>query len=191
MSCPFERCLAETKAWVTHAVVGLNLCPFAASVQAKDQIRYVVTHVTEPADLLVALAEELHQLAQANPSEIETTLLIHPNALLEFEAFNQFLAEAEATVEELGYSGILQVASFHPDYQFAGTDPDDLTNATNRSPYPTLHLLREESIERALENVPNPESIYEANMVTLKKLGPEAWAALQAKCRRDATPPQT
>lgn len=186
MSCPAERIVGETKAWLTRAVIGLNLCPFAGAVQAKDQIRYVVTEASSPDDLLAALHAELHHLAQADPAQVETTLLIHPHALTDFDAYNQFLADAEAAVEELGYLGVIQVASFHPDYQFAGTETDDITNATNRSPYPTLHLLREESIERALEGFPNPESIYETNIETMKKLGPDGWAAIRARCKKDA-----
>ena len=137
-----------------------------------------------PRLLLDALCEELRLLAGADPAQVETTLLIHPRVLTDFLDFNDFLDVADAALEELGYAGVLQVASFHPQYQFAGTAADDVTNATNRSPYPTLHLLREESIDRAVAAFPEAESIYERNIVALQALGPEGWAALQAQCRR-------
>jgi hypothetical protein len=114
---------------------------------------------------------------------VETTLLVHPRVMGDFAEFNDFLAIAEDTVAELGLEGVLQVASFHPDYQFEGTEPDDITNATNRSPYPTLHLIREESIDRAVAAFPEAETIYEANMATMEQLGPDGWAALQQRWR--------
>jgi hypothetical protein len=186
MSFAPETVIAETRAWVDRAVIGLNLCPFAKAVRVKDQIRYVVTDATDTDALLEALREELHLLADADPQQVETTLLIHPGVLAEFLDFNDFLDVADAALEELGYASVLQVVSFHPQYQFAGTPADDVTNATNRSPYPTLHLLREESIDRAVAAFPEAESIYERNIVALRALGPEGWAALQAQCRRDA-----
>jgi hypothetical protein len=186
MSSEAEAVIAETRAWVDRAVIGLNLCPFAKAVQVKDQIRYVVTDATDTDTLLNALREELRLLAGADPAQVETTLLIHPGVLADFLDFNDFLDVADAALEDLGYAGVLQVASFHPQYQFAGTAADDVTNATNRSPYPTLHLLREESIDRAVAAFPEAESIYERNIAALQALGPEGWAALQAQCRRDA-----
>jgi hypothetical protein len=186
---PTEPYIAETQEWVKRAVVGLNLCPFAAAVVVKNQIRYTVSLATDPVELLEVLRQELHLLAKVPPEEIETSLLIHPRVLQEFADYNQFLADAEDAVEALGYSGTLQVASFHPEYQFADTEPDDITNATNRSPYPTLHILREESIERGLESFPNPDSIYETNKATLRKLGSEGWAQMRNLCRKSATNP--
>jgi hypothetical protein len=182
-----ERVLAETRAWVDRAVIGLNLCPFAKAVQVKNQVRYVVSNATDPEALCTQLVEELQFLASADPAQVETTLLVHPGTLTDFLDFNAFLDVADAAVEELGYAGVLQVASFHPRFQFEGTDPDDVTNATNRSPYPTLHLLREESIDKAVAAFPEAERIYEANMRTMLALGPEGWAAMQARCRADAT----
>ncbi len=129
----------------------------------------------------------MHELVAADPNVVETTLLIHPNALLDFVDFNDFLDAADAALEDLGLEGVLQVASFHPDYRFADAPPDDLGNATNRSPYPTLHLLREASIERAVEAFPAAEAIYEANIATLDALGADGWARLQAQCREDAS----
>ena len=178
--------IAETRAWVDRAVIGLNLCPFAKAVQVKGQVRYVVCASAEPQELLGALIDELHSLANCAPSETDTTLLIHPAALTDFLDFNDFLAVVDHSVEELGYSGVLQVASFHPDFQFADTQANDVSNATNRSPYPTLHILREASIDRAVAAFPDPEAIFEANIETLEKLGNDGWAALQAQCRKDA-----
>jgi uncharacterized protein len=176
----------ETKAWLLRAVIGLNLCPFAKAVHAKNQIRYVVSDAHDEEALLAALCEEMTRLVEAEPSQVDTTLLVHPGVLNDFLDFNDFLAAADAAVEEMGYEGVLQVASFHPRFQFAGTDLDDVTNATNRSPYPTLHLLREASVDRAVEAFPQADSIFEANIETLEALGKQGWAELQAACHRDA-----
>ena len=181
-----QRVIAETRAWVDRAVIGLNLCPFAKAVQLKNQVRYVASDATDVDALLASLQDELHWLAKADPTQVDTTLLIHPQVLTDFDDYNDFLDEADAAIEQCGYAGVLQVASFHPRYQFAGTAADDVTNATNRSPYPTLHLLREASVERAVQAFPQAEAIYETNMRTLERLGPEGWADLQAQCRRDA-----
>ena len=178
--------LAETRAWVDRAVIGLNLCPFAKAPQVKGQVRYVLSAATDPAALLSDLINELEKLAEANPERIETTLLIHPQVLGDFAEYNDFVAVAEDTVAELDLEGILQVASFHPDYQFEGTTPDDIENATNRSPYPTLHLIREASIDRAVAAFPEAEAIFEVNIATMQTLGPAGWAALQRQCRSDA-----
>jgi uncharacterized protein len=180
------RTVAETRAWVDRAVIGLNLCPFAKAPQIKGQVRYVVSAAEDPAALLDDLVRELEHLAQAPAERVETTLLIHPRVLQDFADYNDFLPIAEDTVAELDLEGILQVASFHPQYQFDGTTPDDITNATNRSPWPTLHLIREESIDRAVAAFPEAETIYEANMATMERLGQEGWAELQAQCREDA-----
>lgn len=179
--------MAVTRAWVNHAVIGLNLCPFAKAVEARNLVRYVATDVTEPESLLARLREELALLAGAPPEQVETTLLIHPRVLTDFVDFNQFLGEAEALVDEMGLAGVLQVASFHPDYQFADAEPDDVTNATNRSPYPTLHLLREDSIEAALASFPDPDSIYRNNITTLRRIGHAGWAELRRRWTGDGT----
>ena len=168
----------RTRAWVERAVIGLNLCPFAKGPQIKGLVRYAESQATEPAALLMDLHDELQRLDQASPEQLETTLLIHPQALNTFEAFNDFLDAAEDAIAELELEGVIQVASFHPDYQFAGTSPDDITNATNRSPYPTLHLIREDSIDRAVAAFPDAESIYEANMAIMERLGHAGWEAL-------------
>jgi hypothetical protein len=183
---PPEHVIAATRAWVERAVIGLNLCPFAKAVQQKQQIRYVVSDDTHPEDLLNTLCEELRFLAQADPAQIDTTLLIHPRVLTDFLDYNDFLDLADAAVEEMGLDGVLQVASFHPQYQFEGTAPDDMANASNRSPYPTLHLLREASVDRAVDAIPEAERIYETNIRTLQQLGADGWAALQAQIQADA-----
>jgi len=171
----------QTRAWVEQAVVGLNLCPFAKAPMAKGQIRYVVSETTDPRVLLDELGAQMAALVAADPSEVETTLLIHPNVLLDFLDFNDFLEAADAALEELGLGGVLQIASFHPDYQFDGTEPDDIGNASNRAPYPTLHLLREASVDRAVEAFPEAEAIFENNLRTLEALGPQGWDALRAR----------
>jgi len=176
-----EEIIAATKDWLEKAVIGLNLCPFAKAVYINDQIRYVVSDASAPEALLADLLGELRTLAAADPAKIDTTLLIHPDALTDFLDYNDFLEIAEAAVADLGLEGVLQVASFHPQYQFAGTAPDDIENYTNRSPYPILHLLREESVERAVEAFPDAAEIYEKNIATLRLLGHEGWKRLQEK----------
>jgi hypothetical protein len=177
--------IAETSAWVDRAVVGLNLCPFAKASQAKGRVRYVLSEATHPEALMACLIDELKRLAETSDLGFETTLLIHPHVLTDFADYNDFLGLAEGAVSELGLEGVVQVASFHPQYQFAGSAPDDLSNATNRSPYPTLHLIREDSIERAVAAFPRAEAIFEANVVTMQRLGAHGWAALQKQCRAD------
>ena len=186
MTTRADHVLAETRAWVQRAVVGLNLCPFAKAPLAKGLIRFVVCETEDPRVLLDALCAQMNELVRADPAQLETTLLIHPDALVDFEAFNDFLDAADAALVDLGFDGVLQIASFHPRYQFAGTEPDDIGNATNRSPYPTLHLLREASVERAVEAFPEAEAIFESNMQTLAALGAEGWSALRAQCSADA-----
>lgn len=181
-----DRVIAETRAWVRRAVIGLNLCPFARGVDAKNQVRYVVSEAVDAEGLLGDLCIELQRLAQADPDVVDTTLLVHPKAMADFADFNDFIEVADAAVEELGLAGELQVANFHPRFQFADTEPDDITNATNRSPYPTLHLLREASVERAVAAFPTAEAIFENNMRTLERLGLEGWSALREQWERDA-----
>lgn len=172
---------ADTRAWVDKAVIGLNLCPFAKAVQVQGRVRYVVSEASTVEDLLYELAAELNHLHDTPPEETDTTLLIHPQLLTDFLDYNDFLEAADALVADIGLEGELQVASFHPRYQFEGTTADDITNYSNRSPYPTLHLLREDSIDRAVEAFPEAETIYEANIKTLDKLGIGGWLALGLK----------
>jgi len=176
--------IADTVRWLERAVIGLNLCPFAKAPHIKGQIHYAVSEAKGLEGLRDELIEELKALAALPAEERETTLLIVPHLLRDFLDFNDFLDEADGVLQELDLEGEFQVASFHPDFQFADTEPDDITNYTNRSPYPTLHLIREASIDRAVEAFPEAETIYEANMATMEKLGREGWKQLDV----DATP---
>ena len=186
MSPGRDAVLAETRAWVERVVIGLNLCPFAKAPQAKGRVRYVVSEATETQALRRDLIDELRTLAAAPADQIETTLLIATQVLQDFDDYNAFLTDADGAVAELHLRGVLQVASFHPQYRFAGSAPDDVSNATNRSPYATLHLIREASIERAVAAFPEADAIFEANIATMRDLGAVGWAALQQQCRADA-----
>ena len=159
-------------------MIGLNLCPFAKAVYVKNQVRLVISKARHADDLLEELDRELDLLVATPASEIDTTLLIHPTLFEDFLDFNDFLAQADDVLDTLGLRGEIQIASFHPRYQFAGTTPDDITNCTNRAPFPTLHLLRESAIEQAVLAFPDAAAIYETNMRTLTALGPAGWAAL-------------
>jgi uncharacterized protein len=172
--------IASTQRWLELAVIGLNLCPFAKAVYVKRQIRYAVTAAATAEDLLAELRHELELLQQANPDEIDTTLLIHPQVMTDFIDFHFFLQQADAVIRNLGYEGSLQIASFHPAYEFAGSAPDDIANCTNRSPHPMLHLLREASVDRAVAAFPDAAAIYERNVETLRRLGHAGWNRLCA-----------
>jgi len=173
--------IAAMREWIEKAVIGLNLCPFAKAVYVKNQVRYVVSRAPHLDGFLEDLDRELDFLAAADPDEIDTTLLIHPTLLPDFLDFNDFMQLAEAAVDEHGLDGVIQIANFHPHYQFEGTAPDDLGNYTNRAPFPTLHLLREASIARAVAAFPEAETIYQRNIETLQKLGLAGWQALWRK----------
>ncbi len=181
-----EVALAETRAWVERAVIGLQLCPFARAPQVRGTVRYALSAAVDEEALIVDLVDELNRLAAEPPERIETTLLVHPHVLSDFDDYNDFLELADEALAALDLEGVIQIASFHPDYRFAGSEPDDIANATNRSPFPTLHLLREESVERALASFAEPEAIYEANIATMEKLGAEGWATLRQACKDDA-----
>jgi len=174
------RVLADTRRWLERAVIGLNLCPFAKAVYVKEQVRFVASDATTPEQLLEQLGEELVLLRDTPAEQVDTTLLVHPLVLGDFLDYNDFLDQADALVEALELDGVLQVASFHPDYQFADSRPDDIENYSNRAPYPTLHLLREDSVARAVEAYPDPDVIVERNYATLRKLGHEGWRRLLA-----------
>ena len=173
-----QTVIDATRIWLEKAVIGLNLCPFAKAVYVKNQIRYVVSHARHTDQFLEELDSELERLANTDPEEIDTTLLIHPTLFPEFSVFNDLLDLAETAPEALGLEGVLQVASFHPDFQFADTQPDDMSNYTNRAPYPTLHLIRQASIDRAVESFPDPAVIFERNIEVVNELGPEGWKGL-------------
>jgi hypothetical protein len=170
--------IEATRQWVERAVVGLNLCPFARAPLIQQKIRFAVSHARDTDTLLDDLCGELQSLAAADASDCETTLLIHPFVLGDFLDYNDFLDVADAAVETLGLEGDLQVASFHPLYQFADSAIDDIENFSNRSPYPTLHLLRESSVERAMDAMTDTDEIFRRNADTLKRLGPAGWQAL-------------
>ncbi|MEY4121601.1 MAG: hypothetical protein RLZZ457_439 [Pseudomonadota bacterium] len=179
-----ERMATEdTQKWLLDAVVGLNLCPFAKAVVVKDMVRYRVCASSQPADVLAMLREELQHLAAADPDKLDTTLLIAPHALPDFLDFNDFLADCDEVLMDLELDGVLQVADFHPLYQFGGTEVDDVENFTNRTPYPTLHLLREVSIDKAVEAYPDASLIFERNIAVLTKLGHAGWAKLGIQTR--------
>lgn len=173
-----DEVIAATREWLEKAVIGLNLCPFAKAVYVKNQVRFVVSTAKHLDGWLEDLDRELDFLAGADLEQVDTTLLIHPTLLPDFLDFNDFMQLAEAAVEEHGLEGVIQIASFHPQFQFEGTAPDDMGNFTNRAPYPTLHLLREASIARAVEAFPEAETIYQRNIEMLEALGRPAWEAL-------------
>ena len=168
----------DTLRWLERAVIGLNLCPFAKAVHVKGLVHCSVSASQDLATLQLDLMQELRDLVARDASERDTTLLIVPFLLSDFLDYNDFLNVADACLAELDLEGVVQIASFHPQYQFAGTDPNDITNFTNRSPYPTLHLIREASIDRAVAAFPEAEDIFEANMATLNQLGLAGWQAL-------------
>lgn len=170
--------IADTRRWLERAVIGLNLCPFAKAVVNKGQVRMVLSEARDEAALLAELGAELMRLRDTPAADVDTTLIVHPHVLADFLDYNDFLETADALVGELDLEGVLQVASFHPQYQFADSDPDDIANATNRSPWPTLHLLREDSVSRAVEAFPDPDGIIERNIETLRKLGHAGWRDL-------------
>jgi hypothetical protein len=173
-----EQVIAATERWLEKAVIGLGLCPFAERAHRRKQIRYRVSAQDSTVGLLGELGEELLHLHATDPRLCETSLLIHPWVLGDFDDYNQFLDEADATVLALGMSGELQIASFHPHYRFAGAAPDDIDNYTNRSPYPMLHLLREASVTRAVAEFPDTTEIGARNAATLRALGLAGWRAL-------------
>ena len=175
---PTNAVIAATQDWLEKAVIGLNLCPFAKSVHVKEQIRYAVSDAMDTEQLLNDLITELEYLRDTSPEKIDTTMLVHPWVLKNFLDYNDFLHVAESVLEGLGLIGKIQIASFHPDYQFADAEPQAIDNFTNRSPYPILHLLREESIDRAVKAFPDASEIFERNIETMQRLGHEGWAAL-------------
>src|SRR6056297_1438880 len=180
MSIPSEHhaVVEATRRWLEKAVIGLNLCPFAGTPWRQGRVRFRVSDATSLQQLAEDLADELQTLNETDPAECETTLLIHPGVLGDFLDYNDFLDIADGLLEQLELDGILQVASFHPDYRFADSAPGDPANCTNRSPWPMLHLLREASIEAAVANHPDPNAIYERNIETLRALGVEGWKDL-------------
>jgi hypothetical protein len=177
--------IAAMRLWLEKAVIGLNLCPFAKAVYVKNQVRFVVSEARHVDAFLEELDRELEFLAEADPQEVDTTLLIHPTLFPDFLDFNEVVGIAEEAVAEHELEGVLQVASFHPAFQFEDTAPEAIGNYTNRAPFPTLHLIREESLARAVAAYPDAEDIYLRNIETLEKLGLEGWQALGIPDGRD------
>ncbi len=168
----------DTRRWLQRAVIGLNLCPFAKAVDAKGQIHYAVSRSVGFKDLLADLGPELKTLAALDPATRDTTLLIAPDALFDFLEFTDFLTHADRLLARLGFVGLFQIASFHPRYEFADAKPDDISNCTNRAPYPTLHILREQSLDRAVKAFPQAQAIFQANIDTMERIGHGGWEAL-------------
>lgn len=175
-----DQAIAHTQRWLERAVIALNLCPFAKAVHLKGQIRWVLSTARNTQTLARELAREMLHLADADPAITDTSLIVHPWVLQDFADYNDFLDVADELIESLALTGVLQVASFHPDYCFADSedDDDDMANFSNRSPFPMLHLLREDSVERAVAAFPEPEAIFERNIATLRALGPGGWRKL-------------
>jgi hypothetical protein len=179
--------IAATRKWLERAVIGLNLCPFAKSVHVKELVRYVVSTAQTTDELLDALESELKFLVEVAPEEVDMTLIMTPAALTDFDDFTDFLDLVEVVLRSHGLVGILQVASFHPDYVFADAEADDIANHTNRAPYPTLHLIREASLERATAAFPDASEIYLRNIETMRALGLEGWQALDVGAAKPKT----
>ncbi len=173
-----DTVIAATRTWLERAVIGLNLCPFAKSVHVNQRIRYCVSGATTKTELLADLSAELRALQAADPDICETTLLIHPGVLTEFIEYSQFLRAADKAISRQGFAEEFQLASFHPEYRFFDSEPEAIENYSNRSPYPTLHLLRESSIARAVTAFPDAAMIYEKNIETLRRLGHAGWQRL-------------
>ena len=168
-----EQIIADVEQWLDEVVIGLDLCPFAARPRREKRVRIEVSHATDDEALLNDLQAELERLSDTPAAELETTLLAIPNMLEDFADYNDFLDAVDLWVEQFGWEGDLQVASFHPQYQFADTEADDPGNLTNRSPWPLLHIIREESLEKAIEHYPDVDAIPERNIARMKALGPE------------------
>ena len=177
-----ERVIAATVAWLERMVIGLNLCPFAKAVHVKRLIRFVVSSARDGQALMEDLRRELCLLATTPEQQIETTLLIHPNVMQDFVIYNEFLWDCDLAIQEMNMEGVIQIASFHPDYRFSGTTQDDVTNHTNRSPFPMLHLLREASVTLAVETFARTEDIYENNIKTLQELGKVRTTEMLKRC---------
>jgi hypothetical protein len=186
---PADPFIVATRSWLEKAVIGLNLCPFAKSVHVSGRIRWRVSAATTADQLLADLGDELRLLAAADPDVVDTTLLIHPHVLGDFIDYNDFLDVADAAIDALGLAEVLQVASFHPQYQFADTAPDDISNCTNRAPHPTLHLLRHTSVDRAVAAFPDASSIFDVNIETMRRLGHDGWCRLMKDAGSDPGSP--
>ncbi|MBA2673626.1 DUF1415 domain-containing protein [Ramlibacter sp.] len=173
-----QAVVEATRRWLERAVIGLNLCPFAKAVVVKQQVHFAVSYARDVPGVLEDLGRELDALLACVPQQRDTTLLIVPHGFDDFLDFTALVQPAQRLLRKRRLEGVLQLAEFHPRYVFAGNEDDDPGNRTNRAPYPILHLLREDSIDRAVSAFPDPADIYEANVATLERLGAEGWAAL-------------
>lgn len=181
-----DQIIALTRAWLEEAVIGLNLCPFAESVHRNNQVTYYVSRADDETALMEDLVLAIDALLSADPATIDTALLIHPFTLQNFGEYNEFIGWTMDFLKESKLEAVLQIASFHPEYQFAGTSVDDITNCTNRSPLPMLHLLRESSVDAALTALPEAAQLVEKNLDTLRNLGATGWDALNERIRASA-----
>lgn len=179
-----QAVVQRTLDWLDRIVIGLNLCPFAASVRREGSVRLAVCESSDEATLAKDLLAELDLLQQTGEAEISTTLLVFPRAFHRFDSYWQFYELAENLLLEAGLEGVIQLASFHPDYCFEGEPAQDVSHFTNRSPYPMLHLIREQQLERVLAQYPDPEAIPDRNIATLRRLGESQLRALFADFRR-------
>ncbi len=168
----------DTRRWLERAVIGLNLCPFAKAVHVKGQVHVAASGAEAFGAVLDDLEREAEDLLALPAAQRDTTLLVVPGGFEEFLLFNELVRAGERLLVRRGWEGVLQLASFHPRFVFAGQEEDDLANHTNRSPWPTLHLLREESVARAVAAFPDASAIYGTNVETLRRLGPQGWAEL-------------
>ncbi|ULJ68735.1 DUF1415 domain-containing protein [Wielerella bovis] len=173
-----QTIIQHTTEWLEKAVIGLNLCPFAKAPHAKKQIRIAISHAKHLDAFLEDLDSEIQRLLNTSAEELETTLLVHPTLFPDFLLFNDVLDFADQAIADNQVEGIIQIAPFHPQFQFADSEADDISNYTNRSPYPTLHLIREDSIAKAVQAFPDPSLIFERNIKTLEEMGHEGWAKL-------------
>lgn len=170
----------ETRAWLEAFVVGLNLCPFARSELQQDRVRIVVSAATDDSELLERMGAEI-QLLDETPS-VATTLIVHPAVLIDFHDYHQFLPRANRLLKSQGWKGVFQIATFHPDYQFASTEQNDTENYTNRSPYPMIHILREASLERAIDSYPEVDDIPARNIALMNDMGHDKLRKLWRSC---------
>jgi len=170
--------VSDVARWLNEVVIGLNLCPFSAKPTAENRVRFFVSEAIREEDLLEDLQKEMERLDEVGPEKIETTLMIVPHMLQDFFDYNQFLQWANQLIKRMKWQGVYQIASFHPDYYFSGTDPDDAENLTNRAPYPILHIIREASLEKALQYFPDADEIPERNRERVESLSTEQKRAL-------------
>ena len=173
-----DTLIQHTRIWLEKAVIGLNLCPFAKAPYVKNRVRISVSHTKHLDGFLEDLDRELQLLGNTPADTLETTLLIHPDLFPDFFVFNDMLDIAEQAIVDNELEGVIQIAPFHPNFQFDGTDADDISNYTNRSPYPTLHLIREDSIAKASAAFPNAAAIFERNIALLEEMGQTGWDKL-------------